>query len=158
MRSWYTGPRLISKPNAAAIPRSPRSIPPHVAEAIKSMFTAIGRVDALLTTCGLGWSDVAAAFAPSLQLGLPLGESPSTVPAEDAKSEELRWVPRDRLLSTLAEIERRSPSSLGERSRKFIEGLRALAGQYEVVRLTAKQCAWYDSLCADAGLLETERG
>lgn len=163
MRSSYNAPRLVGK--ATTMPRPPRAIPPraiptHVAAEIRTMITAIGRLDAQLASCGLGWSDVAAAIPG--QLGLPWEEAPSPSPSdaksEDAKAELVRWIKPDELLATIAEIERRSPSSLGGRSRAFLQGLRELAADYPVVRLSPKQSNWLDGLAADAGLIAAEAG
>ena len=51
----------------------------------------------------------------------------------------------------IAEIEKRRPPSLGVRSQKFLDQLRAYASEFDPVRLSAKQWNRLNGLAEDAG-------
>ena len=160
-RFSYTRPHLVAKPVRAPARQlsvrtdNPRArIPPQVATEIRATISAIGKLQASLAASGLHWSDVAAALVPDQQPELPW-ESP---PPQDKSPDGVRWMDRAELLALVAEITRRSPPSLGERSRAFLAGLGELAAEFPVVRLSPKQSNWLDGLAKDAGLAEAERG
>jgi hypothetical protein len=129
---------------------TPKRIPAHVAEELARIFLHLHRVGRLLRTSGVSWNDAAAAISP--QPGLPLGGEVVPLHAK----EQVRWIKRGQLLGLIDVIERAGASSLGERSRTFLGGLRVLAAQYPSVRLSAKQTKWLDGLAEDAQAVLTE--
>jgi hypothetical protein len=113
-------------------------LPAHVAEELRLLFEQLRRVEKLLKDAG----------AINPQSRLPLGGEVVPLHAE------VRWIERFKLLALLDVIEKAEAASLGERSKAFLDGLRALAAQYPHVRLSAKQAAWLDSLAQDAEAVE----
>jgi hypothetical protein len=56
--SYYNTPYVVGKARAT------RPVPPGITEEIRAMIPAIGRINSLLATSGMNWSDIAAAVAP----------------------------------------------------------------------------------------------
>ncbi len=131
--------------------RPPKPVPDHVREQVVDMLLAIGAVESIMGTRGLRWSDIAAAFAP--QQPLPgLEPSPSPPAPEPPATSRERWIEPAKLVAIIEMIEKAAPPMLGDRSRDFLAGLRKLAGEFPMVRLSRKQTSWLDALAKDAGV------
>jgi hypothetical protein len=116
-------------------------------EQISDLIAAIGKLNDQATA-------IARTVAADRQAQLPL--APSSAPAEPAPAPQ--YFTKAELLARVDEIERRSPPSLGERSRQFLAGLRTLADQFDPVRPSPKQLNWLDGLAQDAGLIQEALG
>lgn len=154
MRHVYNGIGHISNGGSTAITRPPPAFPK---QAVADMFASIGNVERMLRTQGLDWSDLATMIAGApQQIPLPGFEIPPPTPAAEAE-EKLRWIKAPALLDLIAEIERKSQTARGERSQQFLAGLRQLAADYPVVRLSMKQNRWLTGLLDDCAGTEWTR-
>lgn len=134
-------------------PGRPKPIPAHIAQQLAAALRAIDQVGQLLAQQGMRWADLAALVSPSpTQPALPLGDESMVAPEREDDC-AVRWIQPAALLDLIGEIERRAPPSLGVRSRKFLNGLRELAAEYDLVRLSQKQDNWLRGLSKDAGLV-----
>jgi hypothetical protein len=119
----------------------------------------VGAIGRLLHSRGLDWHDLNAVIAVA-QMDLPLGEqsSPRRSPTPPRRppppADDRHPIGAADLLRMINVIETRRPSSLGDRSAKFLNQLRSYAGEFDPVRLSPKQWNWLSGLAADAGMAQ----